>query len=410
LSDIPCPRPLHWPYRADPPGRYWKNYQLYQMRGGLVRLEDDVKGYTAGSVGEGDISRFYFFCLAFDQMTKEGVRGDLAELGTYKGNTATVLAAMARRMGTTAWILDTFQGFKPDDLKGVDAGHRMEFADTSLEAVRALVGDGNVRYVKGYFPESASQMPNDLSFSLVHIDCDLYVPTANALKYFYPRLVPGGYLIVHDYASLDWDGAEKAVDEFFADKPEPVVPLTDGCGSVVIRRARSNTGRENWLTRRRCAKFSHQWVSARQGGLMDILGDGWSGSEAWGVWGIGSFHTLNLYMERPPTDAVHVQIESAAALVGQRKSQEIDLFAGGRLLATWQFTMKNNKAQRSVTIPPDMVAVGDWNFPMIRLEFRPQEVAPVTELDPSLNDARSLGMALFALRRGDRPKHGGASG
>ena len=52
---------------------------------------------------------------------KEGVRGDIAELGTYKGDTATVLAAMARRMGTTAWILDTFEGFNPADLKGVDA-------------------------------------------------------------------------------------------------------------------------------------------------------------------------------------------------------------------------------------------------------------------------------------------------
>lgn len=92
------------------------------MRGSLVRLEDDIKGYTAGHRGEGDISRFYFFCVAFDQLMKEGVRGDVAELGTYmgtyKGNTATVLAAMARRMGTTAWILDTFEGFNPDDLKG----------------------------------------------------------------------------------------------------------------------------------------------------------------------------------------------------------------------------------------------------------------------------------------------------
>ena len=82
------------------------------------------------------------------------------------------------------------------------------------------------------------QMPNDLKFALVHIDCDLYTPIVNALNYFYPRLMPGGYLIIHDYFSLAWDGAEKAVDEFFADKFEPVIPLTDGCGSAVIRKAR----------------------------------------------------------------------------------------------------------------------------------------------------------------------------
>ncbi len=128
------PRPAHWPHRADPPGRYWGNYEVYQKRGGQVRLEDDVRGLLGDKPAYGDISRFYFFCLCFDQMTKEGVRGDIAELGTYKGQTATVLARMARRMDTTAWILDTFEGFNPADLQGVDAVHKMEFQDTSLEA------------------------------------------------------------------------------------------------------------------------------------------------------------------------------------------------------------------------------------------------------------------------------------
>lgn len=396
----PVPRPSPWPYRADPPGRYWGNYELYQKRGGLVRLADDIKGFTAGQVNEGDISRFYFFCLTFDQMMKEGVHGDLAELGAYKGNTATLLATMARRMGTTAWILDTFEGFKSDDLKGIDAGHRMEFKDTSLEAVRALVGEDNVRYVKGYFPESAAQMPDDLSFALVHIDCDLYVPIVHALHYFYPRLVPGGYLIVHDYGSLNWDGAEKAVDEFFADKPEPVIPLTDGCGSVVIRKARSVTGRGNWLMQRRCAKFSDQWTSAGQGGLIDVLGSGWSGPEAWGVWGVGASHTLNLTMEHAPADDLALEIDGAAALVGSRQSQEIDVFAGGQLLTTWQFSTGHNRAKRSVTVPVTAISVGDWEFPLLRLEFRPREVAPVNELDPTRKDTRALGLALFAIRRG----------
>ena len=396
----PVPRPTQWPYRADPPHRYWGNYHLYQMRGGLARLEDDIKGYNAGQRGEGDISRFYFFCVAFDQLMKEGVVGDVAELGAYKGNTATMLANIARRMGTTAWILDTFEGFNPDDLKGVDAGHRMEFADTSLEAVRALVGDKNVQYVKGYFPASASQMPDDLSFSLVHIDCDLYVPIVHALNYFYPRLVPGGYLIIHDYASLDWDGAEKAVDEFFADKPEPVVPLTDGCGSVVIRKARSAADRPNWLMRRRCGKFGDQWTSAAQGGLMPILGTGWSSPEPWGVWGIGPSHTLNLYMEHPPEGDITVEVDGAVALVGPRRAHEVSVFAGGQLLTTWQFSMDRNRAPRSVTVPAAAFTPGDWNYPVLQLEFRPCEVKPITELDPTRIDTRALGMAVFAIRRG----------
>lgn len=401
MSDppFPLPRPAAWPYRADPPGRYWGNYQVYQMRGGLVRLEEDIKGFNAGGRGAGDISRFYFFCLAFDQMMKEGVRGDLAELGAYKGNTASMLATMARRMDTTAWILDTFQGFNPADLTGVDAAHAMEFDDTSLEAVRALVGEQNVRYVKGYFPESASQMPEGLTFSLVHIDCDLYAPIIQALNYFYPRLVPGGYLIVHDYGSLDWQGAEKAVDEFFADKPEPLMPLTDGCGSVAIRKVRNPAAGDNWLMRQRCKLFSQDWVSAGHGGLMPLLGSGWSGSESWGVWGIGTAHTLNLYMDHPPpTVGLVVEADVAVALVGARRSQEVEVWADGERLTVWQFSVQQNRAARSVAVPRSAFADGDWDYPLLRLEFRPREVARISELDPTKNDNRALGVALFGLR------------
>jgi O-methyltransferase len=57
-----------------------------------------------------------------------------------------------------------------------------------------------------------------------------------ALEYFYPRLVPGGFFILHDYSSLYWDGAEKAIDEFLADKPERVMPIPDKSGTVVVRK------------------------------------------------------------------------------------------------------------------------------------------------------------------------------
>ena len=402
MADAPTPlvpRPAHWPYRADPPGRYWGNYERYQLRGGQVRLEDDIKGFTAGQTNDGDISRFYFFCLAFDQLMKEGVRGDFAELGAYKGHTATLLARMARRAGSTAWILDTFEGFNAEDLRGIDAEHRMEFADTSLEAVRGLVGEDHVRYVKGYFPDSTTQLPQDLSFALVHIDCDLYVPIRHALSYFYPRLQPGGYLIVHDYACLAWDGAERAVDEFFADKPEPVIPLTDGCGSAVIRKARIGGG-ANWLVQRRCALFTTEWTGAGKGALTDILGEGWSGPEDWGVWGVGATHTLDLYTPAAPGGDVVVSIDCATALEGRRKERVIEVWAADRRLATWQFSLGSNRGERSVVVPAAAFVAGDGGVPMVRLEFRPHDIVAVAALDPSKRDTRELGLALFAIRRG----------
>jgi hypothetical protein len=304
-------------------------------------------------------------------------------------------------MGTTAYLLDTFEGFNPADLKGVDAQHAMEFSDTSLESVRALVGEDSVRYIKGYFPESASQIPDSLNFAFVHIDCDLYTPIVNALNYFYPRLVPGGYLIVHDYFSLAWDGAEKAVDEFFADKPEPVIPLTDGCGSAVIRKARVPGRDGNWMTQKKRALFSSAWTSAGRGGLRPLLGDGWSVDEAWGVWGIGRSHVLNLVFAEAPDRDLVVEIDAAAAIVSTRPQQDIDVWAGGQQLRTMTFTMARNRAQHNIRMPVSAMSLDAWGHPTFRLEFRPRSVLPVNELNPANQDTRSLGLGLFGIRRAE---------
>lgn len=393
------PIPPHWPHRADPPIRYWSNYELYQRRGGLIRQEEDINGLLLGRSQYGDLSRFYFFCVAFDQLMKEGIRGDIAELGAYRGETASVLAKMARRMNTTCWVMDTFEGFSAADLGGIDGSRSMEFSDTSLEHVRALVGEENTRYIKGYFPESTSQMPADLSFALVHIDCDLYQPILAGLSYFYPRLLPGGYLIVHDYASLAWDGAERAVDEFFADKPESVIPLTDGCGSMVIRKMRPPGRQANWLTVKRAALFSQQYVSATGNALLDILSEGWSQGEDWGVWGIGAKHTLDIVMMEPPASDIVVEIEAAAAVMPARPRQEIDVHVGGRLLQTMTFSTTRNRAKHSIRIPVGEARVGESGCSTLRLEFRPRHVVPVNELAPSSPDTRALGLGLFGIRR-----------
>ena len=76
-----------------------------------------------------------FLSLAFDQIGKEQLPGDFAELGVYKGQTAAILARHARRLGRKAWLLDTFEGFDKKDFTGIDAGTSRMFDDTSLEAV-----------------------------------------------------------------------------------------------------------------------------------------------------------------------------------------------------------------------------------------------------------------------------------
>jgi Macrocin-O-methyltransferase (TylF) len=184
----------------------------------------------------GDLPRLYALVLNIRQVIEESISGDMAELGVFRGNSAAVLAHYARLHGRRVSLFDTFEGFDERDLVGEDKSKPMEFDATSLNVVRQLVGDESVRYVQGYFPESIPPDLREWRFCLAHIDCDLYEPAKAGLEFFYPRLMPGGLLIVHDYANPYWMGIKSAVDEFCRGIPERPVVLADKSGTVMIRK------------------------------------------------------------------------------------------------------------------------------------------------------------------------------
>lgn len=53
-------------------------------------------------------------------------------------------------------------------------------------------------------------------YSFVYYDCDLHDPARATLDYFWPRLVAGGYVLIHDYLPKKdgFDGVRLAVDGF----------------------------------------------------------------------------------------------------------------------------------------------------------------------------------------------------
>ena len=229
-----------WPgtFLAYTPDRYFINAGKAVQRTGHS-LFKDASGFLHHNRtnNAGDRTRFYLFNLLLEQIDKEELEGDLAELGVYKGNTAVILAKYARMRHKTVYLFDTFKGFSTSDLRGIDSEKQGGFDDTSVAEVKSLVGNEQTKYIVGYFPDSATQTADDnASFCLVHLDCDLYSPMISGLEYFYPRIVPGGFLVLHDYSGLDWNGAERAIDEFLADKPERVIPIPDKSGTVIVRK------------------------------------------------------------------------------------------------------------------------------------------------------------------------------
>ena len=186
-----------------------------------------------------DLARLLMFLENARILEQEGIAGSLAELGVYKGTTAKLLHELMP--ARTLWLFDTFEGFDARDLaherRGASEGFR--FDDTSLEAVLRHVGASDtVRACKGRFPETAAHVPDGERFALVHLDADLLKPTADALAFFYPRMSPGGFIVLHDYGSGAWPGIAQAADAFFKDKPEGIVRIPDKSGTAVVRRVK----------------------------------------------------------------------------------------------------------------------------------------------------------------------------
>lgn len=216
------------------PERYNSQIGKYRVLGGKFGEEKNSITY-----GNGDMVRFYALAMVFDLVEKDGIPGDVVELGVYKGDTAVLFANFVRKMAKNLYLLDTFEGFDVRDLEAKEQHLNGAFADTALDYVISRVGEENTVYIKGFFPETAAQLDDEKRYSIVHIDTDLYAPIKAGLEYFYPRLNVGGFLILHDYMSLCWDGAIRAIDEFFADKPEFIIPIPDVAGTVMIRKVKS---------------------------------------------------------------------------------------------------------------------------------------------------------------------------
>jgi O-methyltransferase len=187
-----------------------------------------------------DKVRLYNFWIQVQRLKQRDVKGDFAELGVYKGESARLIHLMdSSRM---FHLFDTFEGFTNADLKpetGKAATYSSnDFADTSINKVLKNIG-GNTDKIKvhpGHFPDSAVGL-QEYNFALVNMDADLYNPTKAGLEYFYPRLSQGGVIIIHDY-NEKWEGLVKAVDEFSAKIPEQLVVIPDLDSTVMILKNR----------------------------------------------------------------------------------------------------------------------------------------------------------------------------
>jgi O-methyltransferase len=160
---------------------------------------------------------FTVYSLARAQAKHEGA---LAEVGTYQGGSARMICEA--KGDRPLHVFDTFEGL-PAAAAQDGKVHRENQYACSLESVQKyLSGYTNVSFYKGRFPETSAPVEN-LRFSFAHFDVDLYEGTLACLEFFYPRMLPGGVMLSHDYSILS--GVREAFATFLKGKPEPLIEL-----------------------------------------------------------------------------------------------------------------------------------------------------------------------------------------
>lgn len=177
--------------------------------------------------------------IASREIHKYKIEGAVAEVGVYRGYFAEYINYFFPKR--KFYMFDTFCGFDKRDINIEQEKHYSEFkvGDCFLDTSELIVMDKmstpeNCLCIKGYFPETASQIKNE-KFCFVHLDTDLYLPIKNGLEFFYPRLSHGGYIFIHDFNGSA-KGVREAVKEFCETNNIGYVCLPDSVvkGTVVI--------------------------------------------------------------------------------------------------------------------------------------------------------------------------------
>jgi len=158
-----------------------------------------------------------------ETVVREGVPGDLMEAGVWRGGGCIYMAAILKTLDVidrTVWVADSFEGLpKPGGRSGMREADLSDhpYLEVSEEEVRAnfarfgLLDADRVRFLKGWFKDTMPTAPVG-SLAVLRLDGDLYESTIDVLRPMYPKVSPGGFVVVDDYFS--WPGCRKAVDEY----------------------------------------------------------------------------------------------------------------------------------------------------------------------------------------------------
>jgi O-methyltransferase len=181
------------------------------------------------------------------------VPGALVECGVWRGGSMMVVAATLHELGVDdrdLFLFDTFTSHPPPDDIDVDVDGRPAkdmfeevergagFGYLPIARVRSALLSTNYPASRLHFVQGAVEAtipghaPDEIA--LCRLDTDWYASTAHEMEHLYPRVVPGGVVLIDDYGHFA--GARKAVDDYLRHHDERVMlHRIDYTGRILVK-------------------------------------------------------------------------------------------------------------------------------------------------------------------------------
>ncbi|HEX5257684.1 MAG TPA: TylF/MycF/NovP-related O-methyltransferase [Sphingomicrobium sp.] len=212
------------------------------------RIYHRVAPYTMTSP-----ERIAAVCDAIRYVVDANIPGAYVECGVWRGGSSMAAALTLIEAGDRARelrLFDTFEGMttpSAHDVRASDNSHAGRLLKGSKKSekiwCRASIDDVMANMASTGYPADKivlcrgmveetlpSQAPERIA--VLRLDTDWYESTKHELETLYPRLSPGGVLIIDDYGY--WAGARKAVDDYFAERPI-LLNRVDRTGRIAVK-------------------------------------------------------------------------------------------------------------------------------------------------------------------------------
>jgi O-methyltransferase len=201
--------------------------------------------YTAGmqtphNIGGGNLRLHWrvYTCLWAAEQART-LEGDFVECGVNSGIMSRAICEYLdfARLPKRFFLFDTFQGIpeeqaSPEEREHARSKNARIYRECYAETKQTFSAFPNVILVRGKVPETLTSVAID-KVAYLSIDMNLVLPEIAALEFFWDRLVPGGIVVLDDYAFEGHRQQHDAINAFAARRGVPVYTSPTGQGLIV---------------------------------------------------------------------------------------------------------------------------------------------------------------------------------